>query len=179
MKRIPWFSGAAGIACALMMAALLSGCSKEPGIQRAGFCRCFERHRYVYHRRNHPDRYDHHPAGRAPAAYPLRGWCSEDSVYVRSGPGKEYGAIGGAHKGEQFSVLGREGDWYKVQHGEDEGYISAQFIRFSLDEAMATTAAETTTTVAQSMPEESAVPGSVNRIIIRKGCRFWRQPFAV
>ena len=155
MKRIPWFSGAAGIACALMMAALLSGCSKassEPDSAAASSDTAMS------------TTVETTPTATTttlpgePAAYPLRGWCSEDSVYVRSGPGKEYGAIGGAHKGEQFSVLGREGDWYKVQHGEDEGYISAQFIRFSLDEAMATTAAETTTTVAQSMPEESAVP---------------------
>ena len=52
-------------------------------------------------------------------------------------------------------MIAVEGDWYKVQHGEDEGYISAQFIRFSLEEAMATTTTEApTTTAAESAPEE-------------------------
>ena len=69
-------------------------------------------------------------------------------------------------------MLGREGDWYKVQHGEDEGYISAQFIRFSLDEAMATTAAEATTTVAQSMPEKALSLKRKPHNYTAKGCRF-------
>lgn len=158
MKRIPRFSGAAGIVCALMAVAVLSGCSKEPAASDVGSAAASSDTAIS------TTAADTTPAATTttlpgePAAYPVRGWCSEDSVYVRGGPGKEYGAIGGAHKGEQFSVLGREGDWYKVQHGEDEGYISAQFIRFSLDEAMATTAAETTATAAETVPEDSAVP---------------------
>ena len=157
MKRTPWFSGAAGIACTLMMAAMISGCSQEPAVSDAGSAVSSDAAISTTAVDTTPATTTTTLPGE-PATYPIRGWCSEDDVYVRGGPGKEYGAIGGAHKGEQFSVLGREGDWYKVQHGEDEGYISAQFIRFSLDEAMATTAAETTTTVAESAPENSAVP---------------------
>lgn len=156
MKRTHWFSGAAGIACALMMAAMLSGCSKEPAGSDAGSAPASDTAASTTAETTPATTTTTLPG--EPAAYPVRGWCSDDDVLVRSGPGKEYGAIGGAHKGEQFSVLGREGDLYKVQHGEDEGYISAQFIRFSLEEAMATTTTEAPTTTADT-GENSAQEG--------------------
>ena len=73
------------------------------------------------------------------------GW-STDSVNIRTGPGIEYYAIGGLHVGEQVTILGKEGDWYKIRfvNGPDGvGYVNAQYISGSLVPT-ATTAATTT-----------------------------------
>lgn len=50
---------------------------------------------------------------------------------VRSGPGVNYGIIGGVQTGEKFSLIGRNNDksWYQVRLGDDtEGWIFAQLV---------------------------------------------------
>lgn len=49
-------------------------------------------------------------------------------VIVRSGPGLDYDAIGGIGYDEEVIILGREGDWYRIQFGDQIGYISAQYV---------------------------------------------------
>lgn len=57
-------------------------------------------------------------------------------------PGTDYGAIGGLKMGDQVKILGKEGDWYKIEFKETGGYVSAQFIQGSPVAAAATTTAE-------------------------------------
>lgn len=56
------------------------------------------------------------------------GYCTADSLHVRSGPGLDYRGIGGLVHGEQVTVLGQDGDWYQIQFGDTVGYVSAQYI---------------------------------------------------
>lgn len=87
-----------------------------------------------------------------PEGTPSVGWCNATSMHIRSGPGTDYGAIGGLVTGEKVDILGREGDWYKIKFKDGVGYVSAQFISSTVvTTTMApatTTAAPTTTTAA-------------------------------
>ena len=56
------------------------------------------------------------------------GYCTADSLNVRSGPGLDYRGIGGLVHGEKVTVLGQQGDWYQIQFGDTVGYVSAQYI---------------------------------------------------
>ena len=56
------------------------------------------------------------------------GSLAASDVIVRSGPGLDYDAIGGITYNEEVVILGREGDWYRIQFGDQVGYISAQYV---------------------------------------------------
>ena len=56
------------------------------------------------------------------------GSLAASDVIVRSGPGLDYDAIGGITYSEEVVILGREGDWYRIQFGDQVGYISAQYV---------------------------------------------------
>lgn len=70
------------------------------------------------------------------------GYVNATTMHIRSGPGTDYGAIGGLKMGDQVKILGKEGDWYKIEFKETGGYVSAQFIQGSPVAAAATTTAE-------------------------------------
>ena len=53
---------------------------------------------------------------------------SSSNLNVRNGPGKTYSVIGSLGKGTPVTILGEEGDWYKIQYGSGEGYVSKQYI---------------------------------------------------
>ena len=57
------------------------------------------------------------------------GYVNATTMHIRSGPGTDYGAIGGLKMGDQVKILGKEGDWYKIEFKETGGYVSAQFIQ--------------------------------------------------
>ena len=42
---------------------------------------------------------------------------------VRKGPGTSYTKIGSLTKGSQVTIIGEEGDWYKILFGSGEGYV--------------------------------------------------------
>lgn len=56
------------------------------------------------------------------------GVMSATDVIVRSGPGLDFEAIGGITYDEEVIILGREGDWYRIQFGDQVGYINAQYV---------------------------------------------------
>ncbi len=47
---------------------------------------------------------------------------------VRKGPGTSYTKIGSLTKGSQVTIIGEEGDWYKILFGSGEGYVSKTYI---------------------------------------------------
>ncbi len=49
-------------------------------------------------------------------------------VNVRSGPGFEYEVLGGVPAMQPIVIVGREGDWYKIEHGDGYGYVNAHFV---------------------------------------------------
>ena len=56
------------------------------------------------------------------------GYCTADSLNVRTGPGLDYRGIGGLRYAEQVEVIDKEGDWYKIRFGDGVAYVSAQYI---------------------------------------------------
>lgn len=56
-----------------------------------------------------------------------------DSLYVRSGAGKSYNAIGVVHFGEELTVTKTVENgtkrWYKIKHNNMEGYVSSAYTK--------------------------------------------------
>ncbi|MBP5744794.1 MAG: SH3 domain-containing protein, partial [Lachnospiraceae bacterium] len=50
-----------------------------------------------------------------------------DSLNVRSGPGKEYDAMGKLYSGNVVDVKAVEGDWLKIDYNSSDGYISIDY----------------------------------------------------
>lgn len=69
---------------------------------------------------------------RSTTALPSVGYIHNHAASVRSGAGLAYKAIGGVALGEQITIVGKVGDWYEIQFGENEtGFVSGQFVRFT------------------------------------------------
>lgn len=56
------------------------------------------------------------------------GYISEEYVNVRSGPSTEDKVIKILVLNSEVTIIGEEGSWYKVKSGEDQGYISKEFV---------------------------------------------------
>lgn len=52
----------------------------------------------------------------------------EGEVYVRTGPGSQYDPIGGVLLNEGVTIVGREGDWYKIRFADTYGYVNAHYV---------------------------------------------------
>lgn len=77
-------------------------------------------------------------------AFPLYCWnIADTSINIRPEPNTDKEAIGGMAKGERAQVLGKEGDWYKIQILSLVGYVSGQYLSFT-DPALGTTNAADT-----------------------------------
>ena len=51
-------------------------------------------------------------------------YVSEDSIFVRSGPGTNYEVVEYLAKDDEVTVKGEEGDWYQVTVSGKDGYIA-------------------------------------------------------
>ncbi len=67
---------------------------------------------------------------RTTTALPAVGYIHQ-ACSVRVGAGLTYKAIGGALLGEEFTILGKQGDWYQIRFGEEVGYVSGHCLRFT------------------------------------------------
>ena len=65
----------------------------------------------------------------AKAVFPVEVTVAVSSLKVRSGAGQTFDDVGGARKGDTFTAIGREGDWFKIQFTETTiGYLNAQYV---------------------------------------------------
>lgn len=85
------------------------------------------------------------------------------SINIRSGAGFDYESIGTIQQGENFIVLSREGDWFKVQYGDIVGYVHAQYVDLedqpNASEMEAALTTRATTTTAAPDPSGTTVSG--------------------
>ena len=79
--------------------------------------------------------------------YPCVAYAT-DSLNVRRSPNLDYDAIGGLSSGDQVTIIGKEGDFYKIEwhsvdgaYTEDYAYVSAQYITLKKGESVTTTTA--------------------------------------
>ncbi len=54
-----------------------------------------------------------------------------DALNVRTGPGKEYEALGKAKAGEEYMVTGESGGWYRIDYNGTEGYVTGEYVQFA------------------------------------------------
>jgi len=61
----------------------------------------------------------------------------QDGLNVRSGPGTEYAILGGLGFDQEATVLGREGQWYRIRLDSGlEGWVAGWFSRVLLEDEM-------------------------------------------
>ena len=53
--------------------------------------------------------------------------CTGDNVNLRSGAGTSYAAIGQAEKGTMYAVIGKTGNWYKVNYKNKTAYLYNEY----------------------------------------------------
>lgn len=108
----------------------------------------------------------------APAAegsldkFPCVGYAT-DSLNVRQDPSTDKDAIGGLDKGDRVTIVGREGDFYKIEWNSFDGnfegeyaYVSAQYISASVDgdtPAVTTAIGSTPTAAKTTVPTKPIV----------------------
>ena len=51
------------------------------------------------------------------------------SLNIRSGPGTKYDIIGAVKKGKTVTVVGTNGDWYKIEYNGKDGYINKKYTK--------------------------------------------------
>lgn len=98
---------------------------------------------------------------------PFTGYVNASTLRVRPSADTAGEPIGGLSFGDTVNVIGREGDWYKINFKDGVGYVSAQYIQDTVptegtaagttDTTVADTAAADTTT-ASAEPTEVVAP---------------------
>lgn len=91
------------------------------------------------------------------------GYINEDLVNVRKGAGTSYNVIKTLSLNSQVTIIGEEGNWYKVKSGNDEGYVSKEFIS---DSKKVTTRSNTASRkdVANSVAEKDSKTASNEKV---------------
>lgn len=79
-----------------------------------------------------------------------------DSLNVRSGPGKEYDAMGKLYSGNVVDVKAVEGDWLKIDYNSSDGYISIDYVEYEPDEELALEEEEEQIKEEAQTPDETA-----------------------
>ncbi len=64
------------------------------------------------------------------------GVVTDGPLFVRSGPGTNYGSIGTLSKGKTVNISGTKSatngvKWYKISYGSKTGYVSSQFVKIN------------------------------------------------
>lgn len=57
-----------------------------------------------------------------------------NSLNIRSGPGKEYDAIGKVSAGDVLDASEIDGEWIKITYNNKEGYVALEYVEFEPDE---------------------------------------------
>lgn len=70
-------------------------------------------------------------AATSPVSFPASGWCNATTLHIRSETNTNNDPIGGLKKGDKVTVLGREGDWYKIAFKDGTAFVSALYIQFT------------------------------------------------
>ncbi len=83
------------------------------------------------------------------------GRCTATDYIVRDEPSLDASSPGGLLKDEEVVILGREGDWFKIQYGDGIGYVNAQYITIISDP---TTTLPVRTTLATTTKATTTVP---------------------
>lgn len=88
------------------------------------------------------------------------GYINEEYVNVRSGPSTNDRVIKILVLNSEITITGEEGEWYKVKSGEDEGYVSKEFVSDTKKETVSRSAevrtANTNNTTSNTSTEKEA-----------------------
>ncbi|MDD6202924.1 MAG: SH3 domain-containing protein, partial [Lachnospiraceae bacterium] len=61
------------------------------------------------------------------------GKITTESLNVRSGPGKEYEAIGKVYSEDTVKITGSTDGWYRIVYDGSEGYVAADYVSADID----------------------------------------------
>ncbi|PSL35110.1 N-acetylmuramoyl-L-alanine amidase [Planomicrobium soli] len=79
------------------------------------------------------------------------------TVNLRTGPGLTYSVAGSLAKGDKVTVIGQEGEWFKVQAGDSTGWVASWLTSAATDKSSAQTAVSSVDRLnVRSQPDLSA-----------------------
>ena len=97
------------------------------------------------------------------AAYPPVGYVNASSLHVRPEPNTDKYAIGGLKFGDMVTIVGKEGDWYKIQFKDGFGYVNAQYILDTMPVSGAQTTETTEAAEATETTEATDTPADTDQ----------------
>lgn len=88
---------------------------------------------------------------------------------MRAGSGTNYDVVGWLYNGDNFEILGKQGQWYKVKHKETTGYVHGDYVKV-LEENSGGSNNNTTPSTPET-PKESVgnVINAPNGLRVRQG----------
>lgn len=89
------------------------------------------------------------------------GKITTDSLNVRSGPGKDYDAIGKVYSSETVTITGSENGWYLIDYNGVEGYVSAKYVEMEEAETIVATSSQEETEMSTAIDEEELAPHGI------------------
>ncbi|HYF67819.1 MAG TPA: NERD domain-containing protein [Ohtaekwangia sp.] len=57
-------------------------------------------------------------------------YITTSDLNIRTGPGTKYHVSFTLQKGDEVELLSKEGDWYKIKHLGQTGYVSSKYLKF-------------------------------------------------
>ena len=72
------------------------------------------------------------------------GTVSTDTLNLRKEASTTSSILELLNSGDKLEIISEEGNWYKVKHGSNEGYVSKEYVKVSKNESNNTTNTENT-----------------------------------
>ncbi len=95
------------------------------------------------------------------AMTPQIGWVNATSLHVRPNASQKDDAIGGLEQEDQVTIIGEEGDWYRIQFKPDTvGYVNKAYIVFDKADITNSGQGGTTTSSGTSTSSPSSTTGT-------------------
>jgi uncharacterized protein YgiM (DUF1202 family) len=106
--------------------------------------------------------------GLAQTGLPQGTYITKAAVNVRKGPGTNYEIVAKIPKGAKVQVVGKEGNWLKVQskHGNPPGYVDERFVLLR-EAATSPTASVPGTYVTTATVNVRSGPGTSHAIVTK------------
>ena len=69
-----------------------------------------------------------------------------DTLNLRSEPSRSSSVIELLNENDEIEIISTEGDWYRVKHGENNGYVSKEYVKINEENTTSEQPADTTCT---------------------------------
>ena len=80
-----------------------------------------------------------------------------DTLNLRSDPSRSSSVIELLNENDEIEIISTEGDWYRVKHGENNGYVSKEYVKINEENTTSEQPADTTGTEKTTMQKPNDI----------------------